>query len=233
MAQGGAQITWLGHAAFRIRSPRGKVIYVDPWLDNPKCPEGEKSVEQADVVLVTHGHFDHLGNAVDIAKKTSAKVVCNFEISVWLGSQGLESAVGMNKGGTVDLDGIRVTMVHAEHSSGISDGDRIVDGGTAGGFVVELEDGLKLYHAGDTTVFGDMRLIGELYGPELALLPIGGFYTMGPREAATAVRLLGVKRVIPMHYGTFPVLAGTPEELRELLRGHQAEIVVLQPGETR
>lgn len=232
MAQGDVQITWLGHASFRVTSPTGKVIYIDPWLGNPKCPEGEKQVERADLVLVTHGHFDHLGDTAQIVQQTSAKVICNFEISVWLESQGLTTAIGMNKGGTVDADGIKVTMVSADHSSGIKDGDRIVDGGLPAGFVVQLENGYKLYHAGDTNVFGDMRLIGELYAPDIAMLPIGGHYTMSPIEAAYAVKLLGIKRVIPMHYGTFPALAGTPAQLREALSGHDAEIVEMQPGQT-
>ena len=233
MAQGEVQITWLGHAAFKIRSPQGKVVYIDPWLSNPNCPDGEKNVRQADAILVTHGHFDHLGEAVDLAKSTSAPLACNWEISVWLESQGVTTAVGMNKGGTVDLNGIKATMVGADHSSGIKDGDRIVNGGDAAGFVVQLENGYKLYHAGDTNVFGDMRLIGELYSPDVALLPIGGHFTMSPREAAAAVRLLGVKRVIPMHYGTFPILSGTPAELRQALGDASVEIVEMKPGETR
>jgi L-ascorbate metabolism protein UlaG (beta-lactamase superfamily) len=233
MAQGDVRITWLGHAAFKIQSAAGKVVYIDPWLGNPKCPDGEKQVQQADLLLVTHGHFDHLGDTVQIAQQTEAKVVCNFEISVWLEQQGVKSAIGMNKGGTLEFDGLRITMVSADHSSGISGDHGIVDGGSPNGYVLELENGFKLYHAGDTNVFGDMRLIGELYQPDLAMLPIGGFYTMSPREAAHAVRLLGVNQVIPMHYGTFPALAGTPEQLRSALEGHPAEVIALQPGQTR
>lgn len=233
MAQAAVQITWLGHAAFKVRTPRGKTIYIDPWLNNPNCPDGEKKVGQADAVLITHGHFDHLGEAVEIARQTGAPIACNWEISVWLESQGVESAMGMNKGGTIQIGDLKVTMVSADHSSGIKDGDRIVNGGEAAGFVVELENGYKLYHAGDTNVFGDMRLIGELYAPDVALLPIGGHFTMSPREAALAVKLLGIKRVIPMHYGTFPILTGTPSELRHAVGDGSIEIVELKPGDTR
>jgi L-ascorbate metabolism protein UlaG (beta-lactamase superfamily) len=233
MAQGDARITWLGHASFKLASPSGKVVYIDPWLGNPRCPENQKRVDRADGILVTHGHFDHLGDTTEIAKQTSAKVICNFEISVWLESKGVQNAVGMNKGGTVELDGIKVTMVSADHSSGIRDESGIVYGGEAGGFVVQFENGYKLYHAGDTNVFSDMRLIGDLYAPDLALLPIGGHFTMGPTEAAQAVRLLGVRQVIPMHYGTFPILTGTPAELKEALAGQEAEVLEMQPGQTR
>src|SRR5687767_5115513 len=157
MAQGDVRITWLGHAAFKIQSAQGKIVYIDPWLGNPKCPDGEKQVQRADMLLVTHGHFDHLGDTVDIAQQTQAKVVCNFEISVWLESQGVKSAIGMNKGGTLQLDGLSITMVSADHSSGIKGEHGIVDGGSPNGFVLELENGYKIYHAGDTNVFGDMR----------------------------------------------------------------------------
>ncbi len=228
----GTSITWLGHAAFRIGTPTGKTIYIDPWLDNPRCPPELKQVDRADAILVTHGHFDHVGNTVDIAKKTSAQVVCIHEVSVYLGAQGVQNVIGMNKGGTVEVAGIRATMVSADHSSGLSGEHGIICGGASAGFVVELENGFKLYHAGDTNVMSDMRIIGELYRPDLALLPIGGHYTMAPREAAYAARLLGVKSVLPMHYGTFPILAGTPAALQEELKGAGIEVVELSPGGT-
>jgi L-ascorbate metabolism protein UlaG (beta-lactamase superfamily) len=228
----GLTITWLGHAAFRIQSPGGKVLYIDPWLENPRAPADARPVARADGVLVTHGHFDHLGNAVEIAQQTGAPVVGSWEVSVYLNGKGIENAIGMNKGGTVEVAGLAVTMVSADHSSGILEGDRVLNGGEAAGYVVRFENGFTLYHAGDTNVFGDMKLIGELYRPDLALLPIGGHFTMGPREAAYAVRLLGVKAVLPMHYGTFPVLKGTPEELRTQLEGVDVEVVALAPGQT-
>ena len=211
----GTAITWLGHATFRITTPSGKHLLVDPWvMQNPACPDELKDPGDIDVMLITHGHFDHIADAVELAKSKSPQVVSIPETSHWLGSKGVGNLVEMNKGGTVEVDGIKVHMVHAVHSCGITDGEQIIYGGEAAGYVIELDDGFKLYHAGDTAVFSDMALIGKLLKPDLALLPIGDHYTMGPRSAAEAVRLLGVKSVIPMHYGTFPILTGTPEDLR-------------------
>ena len=228
----GAEITWLGHASFLVRSPKGKHLVMDPWLEgNPKCPEEFQQLDRADVITVSHGHGDHMGSAVDLAKRTHATVVSNFEIAGYLESQGVEHTVGMNKSGTVEVDGLNLTMVHAVHSSGIATENGQVYGGEACGFVVELENGLTLYHAGDTGVFSDMALIKELYAPEIVLLPIGGHFTMAPKEAAHAVRLLEPKVVVPMHYGTFPLLAGRPEELVQLV-GHTAEVHTLEPGKT-
>ena len=229
----GLELTWLGHAAFKFRTPGGKVLLIDPWLDNPKCPEHAKSLDRVDYILVTHGHFDHLGNTVDLARKHNAHVVGIFELYLYITSQGIENATGMNKGGTLELDGLRVTMVSADHSSGFQDGDRVVYCGDPVGYVVQLENGFKVYHAGDTNVFSDMQLIGRLYQPDLALLPIGGLYTMSPPEASEAIRLLGVKKVIPMHYGTFPVLTGTPDELKQRTADIAGlELHVLEPGQT-
>jgi L-ascorbate metabolism protein UlaG (beta-lactamase superfamily) len=214
----GAQLTWLGHAAFRLTMPDRRVVLIDPWLSgNPACPAEHKHVDRCDIILITHGHGDHVGDTVEIARRTGARVVAMVEIAEWLSGKGIKNAVGMNKGGTVNLDGIRATMVHAYHSSSIRDGDRSIYGGEASGFVISLPSGFGIYHAGDTNVFGDMKLIGELYKPDMALLPIGGHYTMSPHEAAMAVRLLGVSHVVPMHHGTFPVLTGTPSELSALL----------------
>jgi L-ascorbate metabolism protein UlaG (beta-lactamase superfamily) len=226
------EITWLGHATFLIRSPKGKTVVTDPWLaGNPKCPPEYEQLGQADIITISHGHFDHMGSAADLARRSGGTVVSNFEIASHLEAQGVEHTIGLNKSGTVEVDGLRLTMVHAVHSSGISTDTGLIYGGEAGGFVIQLENGLTLYHAGDTGVFSDMALIHDLYAPEVVLLPIGGHFTMAPKEAAYAVTLLKPKVVIPMHYGTFPVLTGDPEALKQLV-GHTADVVALRPGET-
>ena len=227
-------ITWLGHATFALRTPGGKTLIIDPWLaENPACPDTAKNPAPMDALLLTHGHFDHIGDAISLARKHSPQVVGSFEICEWLRSKGVENTVGMNKGGTVEVAGVQVTMVHAVHSCGISDGDRIVYGGEAAGFVLSFDNRFAIYHAGDTAVFSDMQLIGELYEPDVAMLPIGGHFTMGPREAARACKLLGVSRVVPMHFGTFPLLKGTPDQLRAELEREspRCQVVEAQPGE--
>jgi L-ascorbate metabolism protein UlaG (beta-lactamase superfamily) len=230
----GHKLTWMGHATFRITTAGGKVILIDPWVStNPACPDSMKKIEKIDTMLITHGHSDHIADAVELARKHKPRVVAMVETAAWLESKGVENTSGMNMGGTQKVGDIEVTMVQAFHSSGIQDGDRMVYGGDPAGYVVRLPGGPSIYHAGDTTVFGDMKLIGELYSPDIALLPIGDFYTMGPREAALAARLLGVPHVIPMHFGTFPVLTGTPEKLRELTKDIAGlEIHAMKPGET-
>lgn len=230
----GISITWLGHATFKITSPGGKVVMIDPWTTgNPACPDHLKRVDRCDLILVTHGHFDHMGDAVPIAQATGATVIGIFELATYLQSKGVQTASGMNKGGTQAVGDIKVTMVNAVHSCGALDDGNIVYTGEPVGYVVEFENGFKVYHAGDTAVFGDMRLIGEIYRPDLALLPIGDYYVMSPREAAHAIRLLGVPRVIPMHYQTFPVLTGTPEALRrETADIEGLEIIEMRPGDT-
>jgi L-ascorbate metabolism protein UlaG (beta-lactamase superfamily) len=228
------QIQWLGHSTFLITSPSGKRILIDPWVQgNPACPENAKRLLGVDIMLITHGHSDHCADAVPIAKTYQPTVACIYEMYLYLSWHGVQKVQPMNKGGSVVIDGITVTMVNAFHSSGLEESGQVVYAGEPAGYVVRLENGLTLYHAGDTCVFGDMRIIGELYQPNVAMLPIGDVFTMGPREAAYAIRLLGVKRVIPMHWGTFPLLTGTPDQLREATRDIEGlEIHALRPGES-
>jgi L-ascorbate metabolism protein UlaG (beta-lactamase superfamily) len=225
--------TWLGHATFLFTSPGGKRILADPWLaTNPSCPESSKRVGGVDLVLVTHGHDDHTADVVPVARATNAHVVAPHELSLWLQRKGLQHLTGMNPGGTIAMLGLSVTMVPAFHSSSVVDDGRTIYAGVATGYVVRFEDGLTVYFAGDTSVFGDMRLIAELYQPSIAFLPIGDLYTMGPEQAAKACELLSVKQVVPMHYGTFPALTGTPARLRELVEPRGVEVVELRPGDT-
>lgn len=228
------EITWLGHATFRIKSPEGKVILTDPFVtENPKTPAGMKEQTGVDIILPSHGHSDNFSDTVNIAKTTGATVVCIFEIAQWLQKQGVENVVGMNIGGTVEIEGIQVTMTKAWHSSSIQDGETSLPAGTACGFVMKMENGYTVYFSGDTAVFLDMQLIAKLLRPDLAILSIGDHFTMGPRGAAEAIRLLAVKEVVPMHYGTFPMLTGTPEQLRQETAGIDGlRIHTPAPGET-
>jgi L-ascorbate metabolism protein UlaG (beta-lactamase superfamily) len=231
------KITWYGHATFMYETPGGKRIMVDPWVqNNPSCPDSLKKVEKLDAMLITHGHFDHIGDAVQVARDASPEVVVGiFETYTWLEKKGVQGCMGMNKGGSVDVVGVRVTMLHADHSCGIQDDDgSIIYGGEAVGYLMEMENGFRIYQSGDTAIFGDMRLYGELFKPDLAVLPIGDLFTMDPRQAAYACEMLGVKWVIPSHYGTFPLLTGTPDQLRDELkkRGYKCEVIELKPGET-
>ena len=227
----GIKLTWLGHATFRIETPSGKTIFIDPWITgNPMCPEADKKVKKADVLLCTHGHGDHIGDAVAVVKQHNPVVVGIYELCVWLAKKGAKQISPMNKGGTQTVGDIKVTMVHADHSCGIQDGDEIIYGGEACGYVVEFANGVKIYHAGDTNVFGDMAIIRELYAPAIVMLPVGDLFTMGPREAAYAINLLKPKTVIPMHFGTFPALTGTPSALSKLVPG--VEVLEVKPGVT-
>ncbi|MEX2262454.1 MAG: metal-dependent hydrolase [Bryobacteraceae bacterium] len=225
------EITWLGHSTFQLRLPSGEVVLLDPWTEgNPAFPSGY-AIDKVDIILVSHGHFDHIHDAVPLATRHSAQVVGIFEICHWLERQGVRDPKAMNKGGSQKVGPLTVTMTHAVHSCGILDNGTIIYGGEACGYVLGFEDGRKLYFAGDTNVFTDMQLIAELYRPELALLPIGDLFTMSPREAALACRLLKPKRVIPMHYGTFPALTGRPEELAELIKDQpETKVWALTPG---
>jgi L-ascorbate metabolism protein UlaG (beta-lactamase superfamily) len=226
-------ITWLGHATFLLQSPGGKRILLDPWVTgNPKSPESAKKLGALDLMLITHGHSDHTGDAVSIGRSSGAQVIAPFELSVWLQQKGLQNVTGMNPGGTVKALGLSITMVPAMHSSSVEEDGKIIYLGVATGYVVKFEDGLTIYFAGDTSVFGDMRLIAEMYAPTIAFLPIGDLYTMGPEQAAKACELLGVKQVVPMHYGTFPGLTGTPAKLRELVEPRGVQVLELTPGET-
>jgi len=221
-------LTWLGHATFRLDTASGKRIYVDPFLNgNPKCPESEVTPERVDVIAITHAHGDHLGDTVELAQKHGATVVAPVELADWLQiKHKLEKVKDPNKGGTVDLDGVKFTLTNAHHSSSNDDLEYM---GEPCGIVVTTEDGKKVYFAGDTCVFGDMQLIGRLYSPDVAVLPIGDHYTMGPKEASLAVELLGVKRVVPCHWGTFPALTGTPDQLEV---GADVTVEKVAPGET-
>ena len=224
-------LTWLGHAAFRLDTASGKRIYVDPFLKgNPKCPEVEQTPERVDVIAVTHGHGDHVGDTAELAGRHGAKVVALVELAGWLGKNGVDEALlnAPNKGGTVQVEGVRFTLTNAFHSGSAPDGSYA---GEPSGIVVRTDDGKTIYFAGDTCVFGDMQLIGRIYEPDIAVLPIGDHYTMGPKEAAVAAELVGAKRVVPCHWGTFGLLTGTPEQL-EKLAPSGVTIEQLEPGDS-
>jgi L-ascorbate metabolism protein UlaG (beta-lactamase superfamily) len=229
------RITWLGHGGVLYRSPEEKWVWVDRWTGAPTYADAYRTPEQVHVVAPTHGHFDHVGDdladLVELASVDGAATICSHEMSLWLAGRGIE-AVGMNKGGTFEAAGIRFTMVRADHTGGAT-----LTGGDAAttrelgcwGWIIDFEDGTTVYHSGDTDVFGDMALIGERFAPEYAVLPIGGHYTMGPTDAARAIEMINVSAVLPVHFGTFPILAGTRDELRDATG---VEVIELAPGET-
>jgi L-ascorbate metabolism protein UlaG (beta-lactamase superfamily) len=241
----GFRFTWYGHSCIHIESEAGSSILIDPWFGNPLSPASADSIERCDLMLVTHGHHDHLGampgevgsaDALTIARRTQPAWPAIHEMSLWLGAQDTGAdIVGMNKGGTVQVGELRVSMVHADHSGGdfLAEAGVPLYLGDPVGFVVELENGKRAYHAGDTALFGDMRLIGEMHRPDVAFLPIGGHFTMDPPAAARAVELLGVIAVVPIHFGTFPILSGSPEQLQEELVGlglDDVRVIVPEPG---
>lgn len=231
-SKGRLAITWLGHSTFLITTPGGTRIVTDPWLEgNPMCPPDRKRIDAADLILLSHGHSDHSGDIVSVSRSTGAPILAIHELSLWLIGKGLHNVQGMGIGGTVVVAGLEVSMVPAVHSSSVEEHGTTVYMGEPAGFVVRMENEQSFYFAGDTAVFGDMRLIAEMYHPEIAFLPIGDHYTMGPDAAALACRLLGVRQVVPMHYGTFPLLTGRPERLKQLVDPHGIDVLVLKPGE--
>jgi L-ascorbate metabolism protein UlaG (beta-lactamase superfamily) len=225
--------TWLGHSTFLFVSPGGRRMLLEPWVaSNPACPPALKKIDRLDLILISHGHSDHAGDAAALARSTGAHVIANYEVCLWLEAKGIQNTAPMGHGGTQTVGGIAITMVNAVHGSSAVEDDRVVYLGQAAGYVIRFEDGLTIYFAGDTAIFGDMRLIGDLYRPAIAFLPIGDRFTMGPAAAALAAEMLGVRQVVPMHYGTFPFLTGTPAELRRLLEPKDIQLIELQPGET-
>jgi L-ascorbate metabolism protein UlaG (beta-lactamase superfamily) len=244
--------TWLGHATFLFTSPGGKRILIEPWVaSNPACPDSYKKVGPLDLILITHGHSDHAGDAVSIARATGAHVIANYEVCLWLEAKGIQTTAPMGQGGTLRLarselveerarsgqapdaaGDITITMVNAVHGSSVVEEGRVMSLGQAAGYVIRFEDGVTIYFAGDTDIFGDMRLIAELHRPTIAFLPIGDRFTMGPAAAARAVELLAVRQVVPMHYGTFPFLTGTVAEFRKRVEPTGVQVLELQPGET-
>jgi L-ascorbate metabolism protein UlaG (beta-lactamase superfamily) len=232
MASEKTRITWLGHATVLIQTAKGTNILIDPFIEqNPKYPKGFELPSKIHYVLLTHGHGDHISDVVPVAKKHGSTVVAIYELADYVAGQGVEKTIGMNMGGTVQLGDASATMVDAKHSSGAQDKSGTHYVGIAAGFVIAAPGSPTIYHAGDTNVFGDMRLIGELYKPEIALLPIGGHYTMSPKEGAVAARYTGAKTILPIHFGTFPPLTGTPAQLAALL-GSDARVVQWNPGDT-
>jgi L-ascorbate metabolism protein UlaG (beta-lactamase superfamily) len=229
----GASITWLGHATVLITTAKGTNVLIDPFIEhNPKYPKGHKLPGKIDLLLLTHAHMDHIADALPVASNHDAQSFGMVELMDWLDSKGLRNGTGMNIGGSHTHADVTFTMTEARHSSGITDGDKIVYGGNPAGFVLSIENGPVLYHAGDTGVFSDMQLIRELHHPHLAMLPIGDHYTMGPKGAALAAKFLGVKSVLPIHFGTFPALTGTPQALEKELAGTGVEVIHTEPGKT-
>ena len=228
------EIRCLGHSAFEIILDKGLKIILDPFISNN--PVSNIPVEEigADLILITHGHADHLGDAMEIARRTGAKVVGNHEVALLLSKQGFES-VGMNIGGSIDIRGVKITMLDAKHSSSIDFVEEIVSGGSAASFLITSDKGIKIFHAGDTGLFGDMKkIIGDIYKPDIVLLPIGDKFTMGPFEAAIATKWISPKIVIPMHYNTFPIIEQNPEIFSNFVMQMDPKIqtIVLNPGES-
>ena len=232
---GHVHVTSLGHATFQFETPESKRVLVDPWtFGNPLCPDELKQVHDVDLVLITHGHRDHLGDVFSIAADSSPQIVTVVELGKWLQSRGVRRVQTMNLGGIIEAEGVRVTMTPAAHTSSVDD-DPFAYVGVAAGFVVEFSDGSRIYHAGDTAAFPGMELIREVYRPNLALLPMGDHHTMGPVEAAVATRLLGVRHVVPMHYGIDPTSRDVPTVFRRALDESGldgVEMIEMRPGQS-
>jgi L-ascorbate metabolism protein UlaG (beta-lactamase superfamily) len=230
----GNRVTYFGHSTFSLTTAAGQMALIDPWvMTNPVCPAALKNVARLDTIFLTHAHTDHMGDLLALAKQHRPKIVAIFETCLWVESKGFEEETRpMGKGGSQKVGEFEVTMTHAFHSNSIDDHGVRLYGGEPAGYVIRMPGGFTVYHAGDTALFGDMRLIGELYQPDVAMLPIGDLFTMGPREAAYAIGLLGVKHIVPMHYATFSFLTGTVEELRkETNKIKGLKIHALKPGE--
>jgi len=229
----GSAITWLGHAVVQITTPKGTEILIDPFIEhNPKYPKNYKLPQKLDLLLLTHGHGDHIADAASVAKQHAPQVVAIVELAGWLKSKGVDNVSGMNIGGSYQYKDVTLSIVEARHSSGIEDNGQTIYGGEPIGFVIAIDGGPVLYHAGDTGVFLDMQVIRELYAPEIGFLPIGDYYTMGPKAAALAAKYLGLKTVVPIHYGTFPALNGTPQDLEDHLAGTNIDVLEAEPGKT-
>jgi len=235
-------IRWLGHPAFEIITDEGKYIYLDPWLNgNPVSPIKAKDVKRADIVCVSHGHFDHLGDAIEIAKKTGAKLICSPEIGFYADSKGLkydEASCPLNIGGSVNINGITIHMTFAAHTTELYGEEwhkekKVLPGSGSVGYIIETENNIRIYFAGDTGLFGDMRIIGDIYNPHIALLPVGGKYNMGPKLASIAVKWIRPEVVIPMHYNTFPAIKQDMEVFEKYIEDvvPGIRLVVLKPGE--
>ena len=229
----GTTVTWLGHATVLVKTAAGTTILIDPFIEgNPKFPKGFELPKTLDLILATHGHADHIGDVVPQARRTGAPVVAMFELAAWFEAKGVKETLGLGYGGSLTHKDVTVTMTEARHSSGIQDGKSFVYGGEPAGYVLTIADGPVLYHAGDTNVFSDMQLIRDLYAPKFGMLPIGGHFTMDPRGAALATRFLGLDTVLPLHWGTMPQLAGTPDELERHIGSTRVQVLRLEPGQS-